>query len=340
MIQFIPNSERILQVRFYQLIQLLRKEGPGWCIAFDEEGLEAAYPGFLQTFDFTGVDVEQLYDFITVEYRHWADSSFREFAAAQEFMCFDDATISEDTAIEDWPIVYDFIQVSEETGWIVVTQFWWTEVWTMDRVPTGVRSSPSYIDNGEIFFAPLSSEYVAYEEEDNNNGIRQLLYRWLDGELIQTPISSHEVIDLMMDYGMNVDVRALSEELASDDATVVKILDHHGLQFMHLNDKAQGRVDFIAAAVRYWPSMFKYVPDDLRADRDLVSSMLEVNGGVLPYAAPELLHDRALALVAAGSSVEVFHQLPPEFQQDPEFIRAYDTVKKNAADEWDDAGFF
>ena len=340
MIQFIPNSERILQVRFYQLIQLLRKEGPGWCIAFDEEGLEAAYPGFLQTFDFTGVDVEQLYDFITVEYRHWADSSFREFAAAQEFMCFDDATISEDTAIEDWPIVYDFIQVSEETGWIVVTQFWWTEVWTMDRVPTGVRSSPSYIDNGELFFAPLSPEYVSYEEEDNNNGIRQLLYRWLDGELIQTPISSHEVIDLMMDYGMNVDVRALSEELASDDTTVVKILDHHGLQFMHLNDKAQGRVDFIAAAVRYWPSMFKYVPDDLRADRDLVSSMLEVNGGILPYAAPELLHDRALALVAAGSSVGVFHQLPPEFQQDPEFIRAYETVKKNAADEWDDAGFF
>jgi hypothetical protein len=191
-----------------------------------------------------------------------------------------------------------------------------------------------------LFFAPLSPEYVSYEEEDNNNGIRQLLYRWLDGELIQTPISSHEVIDLMMDYGMNVDVRALSEELASDDTTVVKILDHHGLQFMHLNDKAQGRVDFIAAAVRYWPSMFKYVPDDLRADRDLVSSMLEVNGGILPYAAPELLHDRALALVAAGSSVEVFHQLPPEFQQDPEFIRAYDTVKKNAADEWDDAGFF
>lgn len=340
MIQFIPNSERVLQVRFYQLIQLLRTEGPGWCIAFDEAGLEAAYPGFLQTFDFTGVDVEQLYDFITVEYRHWADSSFREFAAAQEFMCFDDATISEDTAIEDWPIVYDFIQVSEETGWIVVTQFWWTEVWTLDRIPTGVRSSPSYIDNGELFFAPLSPEYVAYEEEDNNNGIRQLLYRWLDGELIQTPISSHEVIDLMMDYGMNVDVRALSEELASDDATVVKILDHHGLQFMHLNDKAQGRVDFIAAAVRYWPSMFKYVPDDLRADRDLVSSMLEVNGGVLPYAAPELLHDRALALVAAGSSVEVFHQLPSEFQQDPEFIRAYETVKKNAADEWDDAGFF
>lgn len=340
MVQFVPNSNRVLQVRFYQLIQLLRKEGPGWCISFDEEGLEAAYPGFLQTFDFTGIDVEKLYDFITVEYRHWADSSFREFAAAQEFMCFEDEAISEDAALDEWPTLYDFIQVSEETGWIVVTQFWWTEVWTLDRVPTGIRSSPSYIDNGEIFFAPLSPEYVAYEEEDNNNGIRQLVYQWSDGKLIQTPINSQEVIDLMMDHGMNVDVRALSEELASDDATVVKILEHHGLQFLHLTEEAQGRVDFIAAAVRYWPSMFKYVPDDLRADRDLVARMVEVNGGILPYAAPELLRDRALALAATGSSVEVFHQLPQEFQNDAEFISVHDSVKKNAADEWDAAGYF
>jgi hypothetical protein len=340
MIQFVPNTERVRQIRFYQLIQMLRKEGPGWCIAFDEEGLEAAYPGFLHTFDFTGIDVKRLYDFITVEYRHLPESSFSEFAAAQEFMCFEDEQFSEADALDACPVLFDFIEVSEETGWIVVTQFWLTEVWTLDRVPTGVRSSPSYIDNGELFFIPLSPEYVAYEEEDNNNGTRQLLYRWLDGKLIQTPINSQEVIDLMMDCGMNVEVRALSDDLASDDATVVKILEHHGLEFAYLTEEAQRQEDFIAAAIRYWPSMFKYVPDDLRADRDLVSRMLEVNGGILPYAAPELLQDRAMALAAAGSSVEVFHQLPPEFQQDPEFIRVQNSVKKNAADEWDEAGFF
>ena len=86
--------------------------------------------------------------------------------------------------------------------------------------------------------------------------------------------------------------------------------------------------------------MFKYVPDDLRADRDLVARMVEVNGEVLPYAAPELLRDRTLALMATGSSVEVFYQLPKEFQNDAEFISVHDSVKKNAADEWDADGYF
>jgi hypothetical protein len=64
--------------------------------------------------------------------------------------------------------------------------------------------------------------------------------------------------------------------------------------------------------------------------------LLEINGEVLKYAAPALIHDRTLALAAVRQSYSVYNQLNADFQQDPEFLLLYRDAKKAYYEKWDE----
>ena len=337
MTPLIPSSERTHQVRFYQLIQLLLTQGPFPTIEFNADGLRSAQPGFLETFDFNGVDTDWLFDFITVESRHSNRISlYSEYCYHKQFVTFEGERFSEELPLENCPILFDSVEVYDTLGWVVTSRFGIKELWFSNLKPTGLRAAPDYADLGKVDYHPISSEWVLFEEFDRTNGAFQVLYEQRDGKVERVPIDTHEKLDFIMSLGHHVGIESVTEELAQDSNAILKILHSNGMEFINLSQDAKRNIDYIEVAVCDCPGAFQSVPNDLRADRSLVLRLLEINGEVLKYAAPAFIHDRALALAAVRQSYTVYNHLNPDLQNDPEFLLLYRDAKKAYYEKWDE----
>lgn len=244
----IKVTEQLLRVHYYQFFNI-----KNFYLGFqtdldydiDKKGLNNKYPGFLETFDFSNVNVYDLHKFIRIETRGLSD-----FTHIPKYLyCFWDGNIDDLLNIgdfENFPLLFTNYKSSFFNDLIEVNYYHRICVFNQNAEFLNISVFPNLYDDGFCELTFLNEQYFVISFYDDNNGHGVNLYKYINGQVRSHDIDSLELIKLLDENEIIWELRDLPYHLK--------------------NDK-----EFVLEAVKQNGSALKFASDDLKSGEKLMS---------------------------------------------------------------------
>ena len=329
----IEPTEKLLQVHYYQFFNTLPFNLNNF-YDININGLNEKYPGFLQTFDFTNVDVYDLHKFIIIRTRltHWYSDSNKSksdliyLSSPQYFFCFWDKNIEDLFNIgefEKFPLLFTDYKSSTFNDLIEVNYYDTICVYNQNGEYLNISKSPNLYDDGYCELTFLNKEYFVISLYDDNNGDDMGLYKYVEGNIeSRVYIDSIELINLLDENSIIWNIDNLSVELKNNKSVILKALKSADLNFSDIDDLFKKDKEIVLQAVKSFGYNLKYADSSLRSDLEVVLAAVKSYGKSLEYASDSLKSDKEVVLVAVKSSGKALEFAGVSMKSDKEIVLA------------------
>ena len=356
LIRKFPTTEKIRQIYLLQLIEYEDFRD----VVVDLDSINAAFPGFLQTHDFTGIAVDNLFQYIVFETRaginsiYYMNDNFDYFPDVLYGFCEDN--FNEETSnAADFPLLFDSIDVSVLNNLVAMYQLGSLRMFNKDGDFLGYKEHPNLYDRGHVSAEFIDAQLLVVVNYDENNGSYYTFLKNTQDGLKPCLVSSIKQMKLMMDRGVCWDVDHLTIELRNNRKAVLLTLQNLSsnwcpINLMHISNRLKKsesfalevikiypynfsildpriveRKEFVLKAISINPKVIDYVPHQFRQDLEIVSLAAEkypLAYVYLPEAAPsDLFKNKKNILHLASWNPQAIYILSEEFKNDPQIVR-------------------
>ncbi len=316
--KILPN-EKLLQVHYYQFFNSCPFE---LYYAIDTKGLNEKYPGFLQTFDFTNVDVYDLCEFIRSEER-WTDWPLN---TPEQLFCFWDKNIDDIfniQEIEKFPLLFTDYNTSPFNDLVEVNYYDAISIFNQNGGYLNIFHFPNLIDKGSVHLTFLNDEYFVVEIFDDNNGPEMILYNKINGVIIeQGLVDSLELIELLDKNKIAWQIKDLSEKLKNNKSIMLASLDLWSHNFIEVNSIFKKDKEIVLKAVNVNGDNLKFADESFKTNREVVLAAVKSRGPALEYVNESLKADKEVALVAVKSDGRALEYTNESLKADKEVVLA------------------
>ena len=356
LIRKFPTTEKIRQIYLLQLIEYEDFRD----VVVDLDSINAAFPGFLQTHDFTGIAVDNLFQYIVFDTRagtnsiYYMNDNFDYFPDVLYGFCEDDFN-QETTNAADFPLLFDSIDVSVLNNLVAMYQLGSLRMFNKDGDFLGYKEHPNLYDRGLVFAEFIDAQLLVVVNYDENNGSYYTFLKNTQDGLKPCLVSSIKQMKLMMDRGVCWDVDHLTIELRNNRKAVLLTLQNLSsnwcpINLMHISNRLKKsesfalevikiypynfsildpriveRKEFVLKAISINPKVIDYVPHKFRQDLEIVSLAAEnypLAYVYLPEAAPsDMFKNKKNILHLASWNPQAIYILSEEFKNDPQIVR-------------------
>ena len=356
LIRKFPTTEKIRQIYFLQLLAYEDFRG----VVVDLDSINIAFPGFLQTHDFTGIAVDNLFQYIVFETRagtnsiYYMNHNFDYFPDVLYGFCEDDFN-QETTNAADFPLLFDSIDVSVLNNLVAMYQLGSLHMFNKDGDFLGYKEHPNLYDRGHVSAEFIDAQLLVVVNYDENNGSSYTFFTNTHDGLKTCLINSIKQLKLMMDRGVCWEVDHLTTELRNNRKAVLLTLQNLSINscpidLMHISNRLKKsesfalevikicpnnfsnldpsiveRKEFVLKAISINPEVIDYVPHQFRQDLEIVSLAAEnypLAYVYLPEAAPpDLFLSKKNILHLASWNPQAIYILSEEFKNDPQIVR-------------------
>ena len=356
LIRKFPTTEKIRQIYLLQLIEYEDFRD----VLVDLDSINAAFPGFFQTHDFTGIAVDNLFQYIVFETRagtnsiYYMNDNFDYFPDVLYGFCEDN--FNEETSnAADFPLLFDSIDVSVLNNLVAMYQLGSLRMFNKDGDFLGYKEHPNLYDMGLVFAEFIDAQLLVVVNYDENNGSSYTFLTNTQDGLKPCLVSSIKQMKLMMDRGVCWEVDHLTIELRNNRKAVLLTLQNLSsnwcpINLMHISNRLKKsesfalevikiypynfsildpriveRKEFVLKAISINPKVIDYVPHKFRQDLEIVSLAAEnypLAYVYLPEAAPsDMFKNKKNILHLASWNPQAIYILSEEFKNDPQIVR-------------------
>ena len=227
LIRKFPTTEKIRQIYLLQLIEYEDFRD----VVVDLDSINAAFPGFLQTHDFTGIAVDNLFQYIVFDTRagtnsiYYMNDNFDYFPDVLYGFCEDN--FNEETSnAADFPLLFDSIDVSVLNNLVAMYQLGSLRMFNKDGDFLGYKEHPNLYDMGLVFAEFIDAQLLVVVNYDENNGSSYTFLTNTQDGLKPCLVSSIKQMKLMMDRGVCWEVDHLTIELRNNRKAVLLTLQN------------------------------------------------------------------------------------------------------------------
>ena len=331
-LQKIDPTEKLLQVHYYQFFNTLPFNLNNF-YDININGLNEKYPGFLQTFDFTNIDVYDLHKFITIRTRltHWYSDPIKYLyleylSPPQYFFCFWEKNIEDLFNIEDlekFPLLFTDYKSSTFNDLIEVNYYDTICVYNQNGEYLNISESPNLYDDGWSKLTFLNKEYFVISLYDDNNLDNMKLFKYVEGSIeSHVDIDSFELINLLDENRIIWKIENLSEKLRDNKTIILNSLKSDFLKISDVNSLFKKDKEIVLKAVKLWGNNLEYADSTLRSDKEVVLAAVKSYGKSLEYASDSLKSDKEVVLVAVKSYGKALEFAGVSMKSDKEIVLA------------------
>ena len=303
----IEATEKLLQVHFYQIFNKMPFSLSS-DYDIDINGLNEKYPGFLENFDFSNVNVHDLHKFIRIENRGW---DYVDFNLPKYFFCFWEKNIEDLFNIgefEKFPLLFTDYKSSPFNDLMQFNYYDIICVFNQNGEFLNISVSPNLYDDGYCELTFLNKEYFVISFYDDNNGENMDLFKYVEGNIERhICIDSIELINLLDENRIIWKIENLSEKLRDNKSVILKsiksgvlnipledlfkkdkqivleLVERDSSYFVEADYSLQIDYSFILEAIKRNELVFEYVDVLFKADKDFIFKAVKKNGKVLQY---------------------------------------------------------
>jgi len=356
LIRKFPTTEKFRQIYLLQLLEYEESRG----VVVDLDSINVAFPSFLQTHDFTGIEVDNLFKYIVFETRagtnsiYYMNDNFDYFPDVLYGFCEDNFN-EETSSSADFPLLFDSIDVSVLNNLVAMYQLGSLHVYNKDGDFLGYKEHPNLYDRGHVSAEFIDAQLLVVVNYDENNGSSHTLFTNTDDGLTPCLVGSIKQLKLMMDRGVCWEVDHLTTELRNNRKAVLLTLQNLSsnrcpIDLMHISNRLKKsesfalevikicpnnfsnlepsiveRKEFVLKAIGINPKVIDYVPHKFRQELEIVSLAAEnypLAYVYLPEAAPpDMFNIKKNVLHLASWNPQAIYILSEEYKNDPQIVR-------------------
>lgn len=325
------STERVRQIFFIQLVNRITEDEESRHLNFDFNALNERYPHIINLHDFTGVNVDDLFSFITYETRFGADSIYNTVNDSANFpeylYAFNELHLFEgNSAIKHLPPLYDRVIESSDSDLVAMYLFHSLYMYNKQGEFLNLVKHPNLYDNGQIRVYFLKQNYLAIEIEDDNNGIYVELYKYSYNTLNATDAPSIEILTELDYHSIDWGLNNLSNQLLNDKAAILLALNkRNSLNLRRYDISCISKIlrddaDIAIAAVSIWEVNYKYISSRLQLDTELALKFVEKYPHEYEFLPNKLKADKDFLLNAVEKQPELIGFLPEFLQADKDLV--------------------
>lgn len=322
----IKVTERLLQVHFFQIYQKYKSEHLSGDIRIDEEGIEKKYPNLLIDFNFKEVDLDFLFNQISIETSCSKNALFNAHQNLENFFYFSDSELedtNENTELGLIPFLFNDYEESPFNDLIRVTYYGSIFLFNQNGELIYI-GKPNLFDNGYCSLVFINEYYFATLEFDENNGnfTRLGKYSVEEKRIISDPdfLYTWDQLDLLHKNNVNWKIEDLSAELRWNENALIATLkfNNHYRQLDEENPQKQIK-ETVLENLSFYGCDLVFADDIFKKDREIVLAAVDYNGLNLQYA-QDFIGDKEVVLIAIKQDAAAFKYCSETLRNDEGFI--------------------
>ncbi len=320
----IASNEKLLQVHFYQIYQKHISSEMSFCGEIDAISIEKKFPGFLETFDFNGVDVDILFNHLSIERRYGSEDWFSYTEKPIDFFYLSEnelGDLNDITDLKNFPFLFYEYKKSPFNDLISINFYDSNLLYNLDGELLDNWNANLY-DDGFCSLQFLDENYFAVIAFDENNGSYTRLWEYKDKNLFSKPgLFSMDELDLLYKNNINWNIEDLSNELLFNEKAILKTMECNGLIEKKSDEENPNKQikDSVINTLSVFKNDFEKADEIFKKDRDIIKAAVENNGLNLQYA-PDFIADKEIVLLAIKENAEAYIYCSETLSNDEEFI--------------------
>jgi hypothetical protein len=331
-IQKFKTTEHVRQIFFLQLINRIKNEDEFSNLNADFESIEALYPGFLQSYNFKGVSVNKLFEFITYETRGGDENIYGIYTNDYEnfpdyLYCFHKTDVFPvNINLEEFPILFDHKQESAHNELVALFLVHSLYLFNKQGVFLDLTQHPNLYDQGNVNVCFIDENIMEIEDYDENNGSNIQLYRFNNGMIERLIVTSFDLLQLLESKAVNWGFNNLAENLR-DDRNVALLAFSKELtantsrsDLSWVSERLRDDEDVVNAAVSVLISNYEYLSDRLKLNELLSLQFIHKYPDSFNKIHNSFKVNRTFILTAITNNSKVIDYIAPMFQEDREIV--------------------
>lgn len=320
----IASNEKLLQVHFYQIYQKHISTEMSFCGEIDAISIEKKFPGFLETFDFNGVDVDILFNHLSVERRYGSEDWFSYAKKPTDFFYLSEnelGDLNDIIDLENLPFLFCEYKKSSFNDLISIDYYDSIFLYNLDGELLNSWNANLY-DDGFCSLQFLDEYYFAVIVFDENNGSYTRLWEYKDKNLFTKPgLFTIDELDLLYKNNINWNIEDLSSELLFNEKAILKTMECNGLIEKKSDEENSNKQikDSVINILSVFKNDFEKADEIFKKDRDIIKAAVENNGLNLQYV-QDFIADKEIVLSAIKDNAEAFKYCSVALSNDEEFI--------------------
>jgi hypothetical protein len=333
----IEATESLLKVHFFQLYSASKEyEYP----IIDEIGINEKYPGFLETFDFSKVELQVLFEFISYRRKWGHEHEYFDLIPNYFFYIWDndnpfygdisdwiiDTKITNDKDILSCPHPYLFTDFITSQNNDLIAVDYYNLILLLNKKDEIIYHWDKAYHECDCKLTFINEEYIALEASyfEKYRGDETILMKYSNGEINKCfEVSSFQLFDLIIQNGVRLEIYHLSEELKSDKKIILELLKHNSFEICDLsdlNDTLLGDKEFILEILKLNYDYLKYATENLKSDQVFILDAVRQNGLLLEFINSNLKGIRKIVLAAVKNNGLALQFILEELKSDEEIV--------------------
>ena len=303
----IASNKKLLQIHFCQIYQNYKLGNMSFGLEIDEKNIEKIYPGFLETFDFTYVDVDILFNNLRVERRYGSEDWFSYAEKPTDFFYLSDneLEINENINLENFPLLFYKYKKSPFNDLISINYFGSIFLYNHDGELLNSWNANLYDDgycNIDFKFSEGILEIII--DDENNGDYREVLkysnddktlkslgntddetYPFEELDILYKIIDSNIVLAAVENNGLNLQY---APDFIADKEIVLKAIKENAEAFIYCSGTLSNDEEFIIEASKLNIKIMGFVNNNLIAKHKKLQDLhdefkMNINDDDLPF---------------------------------------------------------
>jgi hypothetical protein len=336
----IEATESLLKVHFFQLYSASKEyEYP----IIDEFGINEKYPGFLETFDFSKVELKVLFEFISYRRKWGYEHEYFDLIPNYFFYIWDndnpfygdisdwiiDTKKTNDKDILSCPHPYLFTDFITSQNNDLIAVDYYNLILLLNKKDEIIYHWDKAYHECDCKLTFINEEYIALEASyfERGRGDETILMKYSNGGIIDSfsEVSSIELFNLIIQNGVRLEIYHLSDELKSDKKIILELLKSNWFEICvlsNLNESILGDKEFILEILNlhYGLNYFDYVSENLKNDPVFIIEVVKQKGEALKYVSKALQENKEVVLEAVKQDGSALEFASEELKSDEEIV--------------------
>ncbi|MCF8430052.1 MAG: DUF4116 domain-containing protein [Bacteroidia bacterium] len=300
----IASNKKLLQIHFYQIYHNYKLGNMSFGLEIDEMNIEKIYRGFLETFDFTNVDIDFLFGQIRID-RRWTSDNFS--CGHKDFYYFSDneLEINEDINLENFPFLFYKYKKSPFNDLISINYYGSIFLYNHDGELLNSWNANLYDDgycNIDFKFSEGLLEIII--DDENNGDYREVFkyskvdktlkslgntddetYPFEELDLLYKIIDRNIMLAAVENNGLNLQY---APDFIADKEIVLKAIKENAEAFIYCSETLSNDEEFIIEASKLNSKIMGLVNNNLIAKHKKLQDLhdefkMNINDDDLPF---------------------------------------------------------
>lgn len=315
-------TDFLLQIYFYQICKEFQFGDSTPYIKVEVEEIKKEYPDLLDQFNFTNIDIQELFKFIKIK----KGFRFYHIELPEFFYFFCEENMDpyfEKLNIVSFPKLFDDCEESPYNDLLFMNFIQSNYVYRNNGIYLNISINCDPNSDELIYFKFLDKDHISMIKYDLD-GSHILVYRY-NQTLTPIKIASLKIISLLIENNVPIEISDIHQKYRNNKTILLKILKNKSYihSFDLICESLQNDPNFIYDALKVNSKIFPEISDIFKNDKKYILLALKKNHNNFMYIPKSLKRKKSFILEALLENYQVYECLTNSLQNDKDIKQKY-----------------